>query len=82
MLEQYPDEAADVVAASCRYGQQPGLFGLDEPQDHYEETNSVGWDLAADLFAAVEAVTGRTASGSTVNPDFEGYWRGSPPPAP
>ena len=40
--------AAEAVAGSCRYGQ---AFG--EADGHYGETNSVGWDLEADILAAV-----------------------------
>ena len=60
--------AAEAVAGSCRYGQ-----ALDEAQDHYEETNSAGWDLHADILDAVAALTGN-ASTDTVNPDLPGYW--------
>ena len=45
--------AAEAIAASCRYGQ-----ALGEANDHYEETNSVGWDLEADILRAVGALTG------------------------
>ena len=64
---------AEAVAASCRYGQ-----AFDESADHYEETNSVGWDLEADIFAAVVELTGNDDS-SRINPDFEGYWVGYTP---
>jgi hypothetical protein len=74
-LEAYPPEAALAIGASCRYGQ-----ALGEAENHYEETNSAGWDLAADMLAAVGRLTGDT-SPAQVNPDFPGYWKGFPPPA-
>jgi hypothetical protein len=73
-LEAYPPDAALAVSASCRYGQ-----ALGEAQGHYEETNSAGWDLAADMMAAVAALTG-DADPTEVNPDFPGYWFEFPPP--
>ena len=66
--------AAEAVAASCRYGQ-----ALGEANDHYEETNSAGWDLEADILAAVGVLTGDTNPAS-VNPDFPGWWMGYTPP--
>jgi hypothetical protein len=75
LLESYPPDAALAVSASCRYGQ-----ALGEAQGHYEETNSAGWDLAADMMAAVAALTG-DADATEVNPDFPGYWLEFPPPA-
>jgi hypothetical protein len=74
-LEGYPPDAALAVSASCRYGQ-----ALGEAQGHYEETNSAGWDLAADVLAAVAALTGDDDP-EQVNPDFPGYWLDFPPPA-
>jgi hypothetical protein len=44
-----PDETA--LMAVCRYGQALGRE-LGEPQDHYEETNSAGWDLVDDTWTA------------------------------
>ncbi|HEX8802650.1 MAG TPA: hypothetical protein VF743_00615, partial [Acidimicrobiales bacterium] len=73
-LDAYPPDAAEAVAASCRYGQ-----ALGEARGHYEETNSAGWDLAEDILGAVAAVTG-DADPTQVNPDFPGYWQGYPPP--
>lgn len=46
-----PDETA--LIAVCRYGQALGRE-LGEPQDHYEETNSAGWDLVDDTWAAAQ----------------------------
>ena len=67
-------DAAQAVAASCRYGQV-----LRQAQAHYEETNSAGWDLAEDMLAAVATLTG-DADPAEVNPDFSGYWLEFPPP--
>lgn len=39
------------VNAVCRYGQALGRE-LGEPDDHYEETNSAGWDLVGDVWTA------------------------------
>ncbi len=64
---------AEAVAASCAYGQ-----AFDESLDHYEETNSVGWDLEADIFAGVVELTGNDDP-SRINHDFEGYWMGYTP---
>lgn len=64
----------DPVAASCRYGQ-----ALGQAQGHYEETNSVGWDAAQDMFDAVTRLTG-TRDTTPVNESFSGYWHGFPPP--
>jgi hypothetical protein len=65
--------AAQAIAASCRYGQ-----ALDEADDHYEETNSVGWDMETDILAAVAELTGNDDP-SVVNPDFPGWWSGLTP---
>jgi hypothetical protein len=73
-LDQYPAEAAQALAASCRYGQ-----ALGEAQSHYEETNAAGWDLAQDMLDAVAALTGDDDP-EMVNPRFPGYWKGFPPP--
>lgn len=64
---------AEAIAASCRYGQ-----ALEEAEDHYEETNSAGWDLETDILAAVAALTG-SDDPTTVNPDFPGWWSGLTP---
>ena len=65
--------AAEAVAGSCRYGQ---AFG--EANDHYEETNSAGWDLEADLLAAVATITGDDDP-TRENPSFPGWWTGHLP---
>jgi hypothetical protein len=65
--------AAEAVAASCAYGQ-----AFDESLDHYEETNSAGWDLEADILAAVARITGDDDP-ATVNPAFPGWWSGLTP---
>ena len=65
--------AAEAVAGSCRYGQ---AFG--EANDHYEETNSVGWDIEADILGAVADLTGSHDT-TVINPDFAGWWMGHTP---
>jgi hypothetical protein len=76
-LAALPEGAArDAVVGSCRYGQAMG-----RPQGHYEETNSVGWDAAADMVAAVSALTGSTDR-TQVNERFAGYHHRHPPPKP
>jgi hypothetical protein len=62
-----------VIAGSCRYGQ-----ALGEAEDHYEETNSLGWDLETDILAAVGRLTGNDDP-SAVNEDFVGRWIGYTP---
>lgn len=69
----YPPEAVEAINASCTYGQ---VFG--EADDHYEETNSAGWDLEADILAAVAQLTGNDDP-ATINPDFPGWWTGLTP---
>ncbi|MFK8026408.1 MAG: gamma-glutamyltransferase [Ilumatobacter sp.] len=66
--------AAEAVAGSCRYGQ-----AFDESLDHYEETNSAGWDLEADILASVAELTGN-ADPARINPAFPGYYAGFPQP--
>ena len=44
-----PDGPA--VKAVCYYGQMVGAE-IEKPPGHYEETNSAGWDLVDDLWAA------------------------------
>jgi hypothetical protein len=41
------------VKAVCYYGQMVGAQ-IEHPAGHYEETNSAGWDLVDDLWAASE----------------------------
>ena len=65
--------AGQAIAASCRYGQAQG-----QAESHYGETNSVGWDLEADLLAAVAGVTGSN-NATIVNPAFPGWWMGHTP---
>jgi len=67
-------DAHFLAVASCRFGQ-----ALGEADGHYEETNSAGWDLAADMMDAVAAVTESDVV-DEVNPDFPGYWPGFLPP--
>ncbi|HEY5887855.1 MAG TPA: hypothetical protein VIT24_09035 [Acidimicrobiales bacterium] len=45
--------ARTALEAVCRYGQALGRE-LGEPDGHYEETNSAGWDLVDDTWAAAE----------------------------
>jgi hypothetical protein len=66
----------DAVVGSCRYGQATG-----RPLGHYEETNSVGWDAAADMIDAVAQLTGSTDR-TQVNEKFAGYHHRYPPPRP
>ena len=47
----YAPEQLTALQAVCRYGQALGRE-LGEPDGHYEETNSAGWDLVDDLWAA------------------------------
>jgi hypothetical protein len=63
-----PEPARHAVLGSCRYGQ-----ALGQAQGHYEETNSVGWDAAQDMFDAVTRLTG-TRDTTMVNERFAGYW--------
>lgn len=73
-LAAYPPPVAQLVAASCRYGQT-----LGEAQGHYEETNSAGWDLVKDMMNAVGTLTGNFDP-TEVNPAFPGWWQGFLPP--
>ncbi len=79
-LESVPEgQLRLAVDYSCRYGQ-----ALGQARGHYEETNAVGWDIAADLHAAVQRLLGTTSSAQR-NPSFVGYWqgkRGIPPSRP
>lgn len=70
-----PESARAAVVGSCRYGQAMGRAA-----GHYEETNSVGWDAAADMIAAIGQLTG-VSDRSQINPRFEGYYHRYPPPA-
>lgn len=79
VLEMSDPELAKVAADSCRYGQVLGRE-LGEPAGHYEETNSAGWDLAADTWAAAVLLFGR-ADIAQINPNNPGYTPQNPPPA-
>ena len=70
-----PEAAREGVIGSCRYGQAMG-----RPNGHYEETNSVGWDAAADMIAAMAELTG-ASDRLQVNDRFAGYHHRNPPPA-
>lgn len=65
--------AAEAIAGSCKYGQ-----AFDEADDHYEETNSVGWDMETDILSAVARITGNDDP-AVINPDFPGWWAGLTP---
>jgi hypothetical protein len=69
-----PVDSHEAVIASCRYGQ-----ALGEAAGHYEETNSVGWDAAADMLDAVTRLTGIRDT-TAINPAFAGFWHRAPPP--
>ncbi|HEX5096827.1 MAG TPA: hypothetical protein VFX21_12460, partial [Acidimicrobiia bacterium] len=73
-LDEYADVVADVISASCRYGQ---AFG--EANGHYEETNSASWDLAQATLDAVARITGDDDA-TQVNNKFPGWWQGYLPP--
>jgi hypothetical protein len=57
-LSTYRPEIAAALVATCRYGQAPGRE-LGEPAGHYEVTNSAGWDLVDDTWAAALELFGR-----------------------
>jgi hypothetical protein len=74
LVATFGPQAAQGVIASCTYGQAAA-----EADGHYPETNSVGWDAAADMLAAVGRLTGNFDS-TEVNPNFPGYNDEFPPP--
>ncbi len=51
------EEQVTALTAVCRYGQALGRE-LGEPDGHYEETNSAGWDLVDDTWAAAVELFG------------------------
>lgn len=57
--EYYESLGADgpAVKAVCYYGQMVGAE-IERPPGHYEETNSAGWDLVDDLWAAAQQLFG------------------------
>ena len=76
-VEAVPEGSArEAVIGSCRYGQ-----ALGRAEGHYEETNAVGWDAAADMMTAVSALTG-SSDRAQINERFEGYHHRYPPPTP
>ena len=75
-LDALPEGAREAVAGSCRCGQATGRAA-----GHYEETNSVGWDAAADMIEAVAQLTG-SSDRTQVNDQFAGYHHRYPPPRP
>lgn len=76
-LKEYSVADGAAVAAICRYGQALGRE-LGEPQGHYEETNSAGWDLVTDLWDAATTLFGKKGSGR-INPANAGYTIQHPP---
>ncbi len=54
-LDAFAADIAGGIAATCRYGQALGRE-LGEPSGHYEETNSAGWDLVDDTWAAAQVL--------------------------
>lgn len=50
-LQALGEELVPVIEGICRYGQAMG-----RTQEHYHETNSVGWDLVDDLWNAAESL--------------------------
>jgi len=52
---------AEAILSICAYGQ----FG--EAEDHYEETNSIGWNINQDYFNAVSKLLGVENSGRYTN---------------
>jgi len=56
--------AADSILSTCSYGQ------FDEAEDHYEETNSIGWNINKDYFNAISKLLGVPINGRyTTDPD-------------
>ena len=51
---------------------------MDLAAGHYEETNSAGWDVAADMLAALSQLTG-IDDRSQINAAFPGYHHRYPP---
>ncbi len=86
MLADHPDQYTgdatlrSALEATCRYGQALGRE-LGEPDGHYEETNSAGWDLVDDLWAAATTLFANSGGGSGINPDNRGLTPTNPPPA-
>jgi hypothetical protein len=50
-LQALGEELVPVIEGICRYGQAMG-----KTEEHYHETNSVGWDLVDDLWSAAESL--------------------------
>ena len=72
------DPYGQVAVLSCIYGQVIGSeYG--EPADHYEETNSAGWNLVDDVWKAATILFGRDDP-ARINPGFIGYTPADPPP--
>ncbi|MCZ7531472.1 MAG: hypothetical protein M5U31_14745 [Acidimicrobiia bacterium] len=76
----FSETAAAAIEEGCRYGQGIGNQLGIHPEDHYEETNSAGWDLADDVLGALMHLTG-VDDDTQVNPDFAGYSPLNPPPS-
>ena len=79
-LDGVEPDLAKVALDSCRYGQALGRE-LGEPPGHYEETNSAGWDLVADTWAAAVALFGHD-NARQLNPNLHGVQYPPPPPTP
>jgi hypothetical protein len=77
-LDGVAPDLAKVAFDSCRYGQALGRE-LGEPPGHYEETNSAGWDLVDDNWAAAVQMFGKDDP-TQINPDNPGYTLQDPPP--
>lgn len=60
--------AAQFAMLSCQLGP-----ALGEPQGHYEETNSVGWDIAEDWVMGVAHLLEHEGELEQTNPDFVGH---------
>ncbi len=76
---EFDDTDRNFVQLSCTYGQVLGRE-VSHPEHHYEETNSAGWDLPADILETVAELTGGDLGGR-INENFAGSWQELPEPA-
>lgn len=75
--EETPPDVKMALEASCRYGLMLGqLQGYSE--GHYEETNSAGWDLISDSWAAYRRLFPE-GTPERINSDFKGQTPEDPP---